>query len=41
MPAHIKSSLLSNNLTIPITNGALGLEVAGIFVNIEIFREKE
>ena len=32
MPAHIKSSLLSNNLTIPITNGALGLgKWQGIF----------
>lgn len=27
MPAHIKASLLGNNLTIPIVNGALGLGV--------------
>ena len=32
MPAHIKSSLLGNNITIPITNGALGLgKWQGIF----------
>ena len=32
MPAHIKSSLFGNNITIPITNGALGLgKWQGIF----------
>jgi len=27
MPAHIKASILGNNLTIPIVNGALGLGI--------------